>query len=192
MVQGFRGSLSAPTAASPSSCRGSTSRSPRGCWTARWRRSRPHGVADERDRRGLGARRLRDPHRGRAAGRQRAIRGRALPGSRDPRRNDARPAHQPGREPALAELGVQYGLPVLFGVFTCDTLEQAIARSGGNVGNNGKDRVRQAALATWASIVAARRLEMVGSAGQVALVVAASRRSADRQPADPERSNECE
>jgi 6,7-dimethyl-8-ribityllumazine synthase len=30
---------------------------------------------------------------------------------------------------ALAQLGVQYKLPVLFGVLTCNTLEQAIARS---------------------------------------------------------------
>ncbi len=31
------------------------------------------------------------------------------------------------------------GIPVLFGVLTCDTLEQAIHRSGGNVGNKGSD-----------------------------------------------------
>ena len=31
---------------------------------------------------------------------------------------------------ALAGLGVRYGLPVLFGVLTCNTLEQAVARSG--------------------------------------------------------------
>ena len=33
---------------------------------------------------------------------------------------------------------MHYGLPVLFGVLTCNTLEQAIPRSGGNVGNKGK------------------------------------------------------
>jgi 6,7-dimethyl-8-ribityllumazine synthase len=38
---------------------------------------------------------------------------------------------------SLAELGCQSGIPVLFGVLTCDTLEQAIHRSGGNVGNKG-------------------------------------------------------
>lgn len=40
---------------------------------------------------------------------------------------------------ALGEAGVQSGVPVLFGVLTCDTLEQAIHRSGGNVGNKGSE-----------------------------------------------------
>ena len=39
----------------------------------------------------------------------------------------------------LAAAGVDTGVPVLFGVLTCDTLEQAIHRSGGNVGNKGID-----------------------------------------------------
>jgi len=43
---------------------------------------------------------------------------------------------------ALAQLGVQYKLPVIFGVLTCDTLEQAIARSGGLVATTGKDDVQ--------------------------------------------------
>lgn len=34
----------------------------------------------------------------------------------------------------LCEIGVHYGLPVLFGLLTCNTLEQAIARSGGVCG----------------------------------------------------------
>lgn len=37
----------------------------------------------------------------------------------------------------LAEIAVRTGVPVLFGLLTCDTLEQAIHRSGGNVGNKG-------------------------------------------------------
>ncbi|HJT35876.1 MAG TPA: 6,7-dimethyl-8-ribityllumazine synthase [Pirellulales bacterium] len=37
----------------------------------------------------------------------------------------------------LARAAVDSGVPVLFGVLTCDTLEQAIHRSGGNVGNKG-------------------------------------------------------
>jgi 6,7-dimethyl-8-ribityllumazine synthase len=37
----------------------------------------------------------------------------------------------------LIEAGLHSGVPVLFGVLTCDTLEQAIHRSGGNVGNKG-------------------------------------------------------
>ncbi len=42
---------------------------------------------------------------------------------------------------ALMELGVRTGLPVLFGVLTCNTLEQANARSGGQAPTKGKDRV---------------------------------------------------
>jgi 6,7-dimethyl-8-ribityllumazine synthase len=41
---------------------------------------------------------------------------------------------------ALCDIGVHYGLPVLFGVLTCNTLEQAIVRSGGPAGTTGKDR----------------------------------------------------
>lgn len=43
---------------------------------------------------------------------------------------------------ALAQLGVQYKLPVLFGVLTCNSLEQAVARSGGQVATTGKDDAR--------------------------------------------------
>jgi 6,7-dimethyl-8-ribityllumazine synthase len=39
----------------------------------------------------------------------------------------------------LGQAGLQSGVPVLFGVLTCDTLEQAIHRSGGNVGNKGSE-----------------------------------------------------
>jgi 6,7-dimethyl-8-ribityllumazine synthase len=41
---------------------------------------------------------------------------------------------------ALAEIGVHYALPVLFGVLTCNSLEQAIARSGGDTATTGKDQ----------------------------------------------------
>jgi len=41
---------------------------------------------------------------------------------------------------ALAQLGARTGVPVLFGVLTCNTLEQAIARSGGQPSTKGKDR----------------------------------------------------
>ncbi len=41
---------------------------------------------------------------------------------------------------ALAEIGVRRRLPVLFGVLTCNTLEQAEARSGGQAPSRGKDR----------------------------------------------------
>ena len=47
---------------------------------------------------------------------------------------------------ALMELGLKTELPVLFGVLTCNTLEQAIHRAGGNVGNKGSE-CAEAALA---------------------------------------------
>ena len=39
----------------------------------------------------------------------------------------------------LASMSVRTGVPVLFGILTCDTLEQAIHRAGGNVGNKGSE-----------------------------------------------------
>jgi len=41
---------------------------------------------------------------------------------------------------ALAQIGVRHRLPVLFGLLTCNTLEQAIARSGGQPPTRGKDQ----------------------------------------------------
>lgn len=41
---------------------------------------------------------------------------------------------------ALAELGVRCKIPVLFGILTCNTVEQAIARSGGQAATTGKDQ----------------------------------------------------
>jgi 6,7-dimethyl-8-ribityllumazine synthase len=35
------------------------------------------------------------------------------------------------------EAGLRSGVPVLFGILTCDSVEQAIHRAGGNVGNKG-------------------------------------------------------
>lgn len=46
----------------------------------------------------------------------------------------------------IAEIGVRHRLPVLFGLLTCDTLEQAIQRAGGNQGNKGSE-CAEAALA---------------------------------------------
>jgi 6,7-dimethyl-8-ribityllumazine synthase len=40
---------------------------------------------------------------------------------------------------AISELALSANLPVLFGVLTCDTMEQAIHRAGGNVGNKGSE-----------------------------------------------------
>jgi 6,7-dimethyl-8-ribityllumazine synthase len=39
----------------------------------------------------------------------------------------------------LMQAGLGSGVPVLFGVLTCDTLEQAIQRAGGTVGNKGSE-----------------------------------------------------
>jgi 6,7-dimethyl-8-ribityllumazine synthase len=38
---------------------------------------------------------------------------------------------------SLGKTGYETGLPLLFGVLTCNSLEQAINRSGGTVGNKG-------------------------------------------------------
>lgn len=45
----------------------------------------------------------------------------------------------------LSEIAVRTGVPVLFGLLTCETMEQAIHRAGGNVGNKGAE-CAQAAL----------------------------------------------
>ena len=37
----------------------------------------------------------------------------------------------------IAAIGLESGLPVLFGVLTCDTLEQALLRAGSKAGNKG-------------------------------------------------------
>jgi 6,7-dimethyl-8-ribityllumazine synthase len=60
----------------------------------------------------------------------------------------------------LAQLGSQYKMPVMFGVLTCETLEQAIARSGGNVATTGKDDA-QAHLGNKGVDCALAALEMV-------------------------------
>ncbi len=44
----------------------------------------------------------------------------------------------------LMALQVEYGVPVGFGVLTCDTLDQAIARAGGAAGNKGTDAMAAA------------------------------------------------
>jgi 6,7-dimethyl-8-ribityllumazine synthase len=47
----------------------------------------------------------------------------------------------------VAKVGLEAGIPVLFGVLTTDTAEQAEARSGGKAGNKGAD-VMLAAIET--------------------------------------------
>jgi 6,7-dimethyl-8-ribityllumazine synthase len=44
----------------------------------------------------------------------------------------------------LIRVGLDTGVPCTFGVLTCDTLEQAWARAGGDVGNAGDDAARAA------------------------------------------------
>ncbi len=39
----------------------------------------------------------------------------------------------------LAGVSLNHRVPVLFGVLTCDTLEQALSHAGGNAGNKGAD-----------------------------------------------------
>ena len=38
---------------------------------------------------------------------------------------------------SLGQIALELDLPILFGVLTCNTMEQAIHRAGGNVGNKG-------------------------------------------------------
>ncbi len=40
---------------------------------------------------------------------------------------------------SLGQIALEADLPVLFGVLTCSTLEQAIHRAGGNMGNKGSE-----------------------------------------------------
>ncbi len=40
---------------------------------------------------------------------------------------------------ALGNLSLEYRMPVLFGVLTCQSLEQALNRAGGSVGNKGHE-----------------------------------------------------
>jgi 6,7-dimethyl-8-ribityllumazine synthase len=40
---------------------------------------------------------------------------------------------------ALMQMGIESGVPIAFGLLTCNTLEQAIHRSGGAVGNKGNE-----------------------------------------------------
>jgi 6,7-dimethyl-8-ribityllumazine synthase len=47
---------------------------------------------------------------------------------------------------AISEIGLETGIPVLFGILTCESMEQAIHRAGGNVGNKGSE-CAEAALA---------------------------------------------
>ena len=45
---------------------------------------------------------------------------------------------------ALMTLSIEFGVPVGFGLLTCDTLDQALARAGGEAGNKGFDAMAAA------------------------------------------------
>lgn len=44
-----------------------------------------------------------------------------------------------GAANGVASAGLQTGKPVIFGILTCDTMEQALDRAGGKAGNKGFD-----------------------------------------------------
>jgi 6,7-dimethyl-8-ribityllumazine synthase len=44
----------------------------------------------------------------------------------------------------LAQVSMESGIPVSFGVLTVDTLDQAIERAGGKAGNKGRDAAEAA------------------------------------------------
>ena len=44
----------------------------------------------------------------------------------------------------LGQLSLTYKIPVAFGVLTCNTMDQAIQRSGGSVGNKGVETAEAA------------------------------------------------
>ena len=55
----------------------------------------------------------------------------------------------------IARVGLETGVPVGFGVLTCDSVEQALDRAGGKAGNKGAD----AALAALEMVNLLKRLE---------------------------------
>jgi 6,7-dimethyl-8-ribityllumazine synthase len=60
----------------------------------------------------------------------------------------------------LADAAAEYDIPIGFGLLTCDTVEQAEARAGGEQGNKGAD----AALAALEMIDLLARLDITGGA----------------------------
>jgi 6,7-dimethyl-8-ribityllumazine synthase len=55
----------------------------------------------------------------------------------------------------IARVGLETGVPIGFGVLTCDSLEQALDRAGGKAGNKGAD----AAMAVLEMVNLLKRLE---------------------------------
>jgi 6,7-dimethyl-8-ribityllumazine synthase len=77
---------------------------------------------------------------------------------------------------ALAEMGVRHRLPVIFGVLTCNTLEQAIARSGGQAGTKGKD-TPDARRGNKGAEAAEAALEMVGLMAKLSVALSSRERA---------------
>lgn len=55
----------------------------------------------------------------------------------------------------IARVALETGKPIIFGVLTCDTLEQAMNRAGGKAGNKGSD----AALAALEMVSVLKQIE---------------------------------
>ena len=64
---------------------------------------------------------------------------------------------------SLGQISIETGVPVAFGVLTCNTLEQAIHRSGGNVGNKGEEAA--SAALEMANLLAQLRSDDSGEQG---------------------------
>ena len=113
------------------------------------------GVAPEAIERDARAGRVRAAARGDGAREDRAG---TRAWSRSAASSAARPrtstSSPPRRRAASSSPALETGVPVAFGVLTCDTLEQAEARAGGAHGNKGAEAARSA-------------LEMVESLGQL-------------------------
>ena len=94
-------------------------------------------------------------------GGERPVRGRHLPGLRDPRRDGPlRPRGRPGR--LRRHAGVAFnGVPVIFGILTTDTVEQALNRAGLKGGNKGADAAM--AAIEMVNLLAKLEHEIVGS-----------------------------
>ena len=61
----------------------------------------------------------------------------------------------PGRHPGLTQVSVDTGVPVGFGVLTCDTEEQALDRAG--LPGSSEDKGHEAVTAAVATALALRR-----------------------------------
>ena len=64
---------------------------------------------------------------------------------RDPRRHPAlRVRRRPRSRKGVAKVSLDTGVPVMFGVITADTIEQAVERAGTKAGNKGWDAAEAA------------------------------------------------